>query len=34
MRFKPGTYGDWGPIIYFHTYLTQNTGKHDYYNGI
>lgn len=34
MRFKPGTYGDWGPVICFHTYLAQNSGKHDYYNGI
>lgn len=34
MRFKPGTYGDWGPVICFHTYLTQNSGKHDHYDGI
>ncbi|KAI1502366.1 hypothetical protein F5X99DRAFT_379247 [Biscogniauxia marginata] len=33
-RFKPGTYGTWGPIIAFHTYAGQNGDKHSHYDGL
>ncbi|KAI1635418.1 hypothetical protein F4809DRAFT_664250 [Biscogniauxia mediterranea] len=33
-RFKPGTYGSWGPIVAFHTYNGQDGDGHSHYDGL
>lgn len=32
MHFRPGTYGDWGDIMCFHTYNGQSELRHKYYD--
>jgi hypothetical protein len=32
IRFRPDTYGDWGPIICFHTYNDQDGDRHGHYD--
>ena len=34
INFKPGTWGKWGAIVSFHTYGTQNTHRHSFYDGL
>lgn len=34
MRFKPGIYGKWGPVIVFHSYDGQNKDRHKHYDGL
>ncbi|XDG01821.1 hypothetical protein ABKA04_001436 [Annulohypoxylon sp. FPYF3050] len=34
LKFKPGTYGDWGSVKVFHCYGGQKTDKHSYYDGL
>ncbi len=34
LRFKSGTFGDYGPIKAFHTYGGQNEKRHSHYDGI
>lgn len=34
ITFKPGTTGRWGPIVSFHTYGSQDDGRHSFYDGI
>ncbi|KAK6065075.1 hypothetical protein SCUP234_12754 [Seiridium cupressi] len=32
-RFRPGTYGTWGPIVTFHNYSSSST-RHSHYDGL
>ncbi|RKL41591.1 hypothetical protein BFJ72_g5483 [Fusarium proliferatum] len=32
IRFRPGVYGDWGPILCFHNYDKQNIWRHHHYD--
>lgn len=32
IRFRPGTYGDWGPVLCFHTYSSQDSDRHSHYD--
>lgn len=32
--FKPGTTGRWGPILSFHTYGSQDSDRHSFYDGV
>ena len=34
LNFKPGTWAQWGPIVSFHTYGTQDTDRHSFYDGL
>ncbi|KAF4975679.1 hypothetical protein FZEAL_7569 [Fusarium zealandicum] len=33
IEFQPGTYGDWGPVLCFHTFGDQDSGRHAHYDG-
>lgn len=32
--FRPGTWAQWGPIVSFHTYGTQDEDRHSFYDGL
>jgi hypothetical protein len=32
--FRPGTWAQWGPIVSFHTYGTQDENRHSFYDGL
>lgn len=34
LYFRPTTWGQWGPILSFHTYKNQNTTRHGFYDGL
>lgn len=34
LNFKAGTWGQWGPIVSFHTYGNQKESRHSFYDGL
>ena len=34
LNFRPGTWGQWGPIVSFHTYGNQDDDRHSFYDGL
>ena len=34
INFKPGTWAQWGPIVSFHTYGSQDNKRHNFYDGL